>query len=321
MLSGKRIVLTGGAGFIGTTLARLLADDNEVVLYDNLARDALQHTSLAGHEHVTLVAGDVLDRDTLAGAARGANVIVHLAAIAGVDTVLQSPIRTMRVNLLGTANALEVASENLATLERFVEFSTSEVFGRYAYKVEETHDTHVGAVGEARWTYAVSKLAGEYLAHAYGDELDLPVTVIRPFNVYGPNQVGVGAIHHFILRALNGDELVVHGDGSQIRAWCYVDDIVDAVLRVLAMPAAIGEVFNIGNPRSVCTTYDLARRCIAATGVDVPIRFHEVDYRDVEIRIPNIDKARDLLRWEPAVDLDVGLERTVAWYRSRMAVT
>jgi nucleoside-diphosphate-sugar epimerase len=321
MLSGKRIVLTGGAGFIGTTLARLLADDNEVVLYDNLARDALQHTSLAGHEHVTLVTGDVLDRDTLAGAARGANVIVHLAAIAGVDTVLQSPIRTMRVNLLGTANALEVASENLATLERFVEFSTSEVFGRYAYKVEETHDTHVGAVGEARWTYAVSKLAGEYLAHAYGDELDLPVTVIRPFNVYGPNQVGVGAIHHFILRALNGDELVVHGDGSQIRAWCYVDDIVDAVLRVLAMPAAIGEVFNIGNPRSVCTTYDLAQRCIAATGVDVPIRFQEVDYRDVEIRIPNIDKARDLLRWEPAVDLDVGLEQTVAWYRSRMAVT
>src|SRR4051794_21075915 len=320
MIRGKRVVLTGGAGFIGSTLTRLLADDNEIVLYDNLARDALQHTSLAEHPNVTLVTADVLDREALGVAAHGANVIVHLAAIAGVDTVLRSPVRTMRVNLLGTANVLDVAAENLGTLERFVDFSTSEVFGRYAYKVEETHETQVGAVGEARWTYAVSKLAGEYLAHAYRDEMDLPVTVIRPFNVYGPNQVGVGAIHHFIVRALNGDDLIVHGDGSQIRAWCFVDDIVDAVLRALTTPAAAGEVFNIGNPRSVCTTYDLARRCIQATGTEVAVEFRDVAYKDVEIRIPNIDKAREVLDWEPQIDLDLGLERTVAWYRSRVAV-
>ena len=192
------------------------------------------------------------------------------------------------------------------------------MFGRYAYKVEETHETHVGAVGEARWTYAVSKLAGEYLAHAYRDEMDLPVSVVRPFNVYGPNQVGVGAIHEFIIRALRNEDLVVHGDGSQIRAWCFVDDIVDAVLRILETPGAAGEVFNIGNPRSVCTTFDLAQRCLRATGSTASIGFQEVTYKDVEIRIPNIDKAREVLGWEPEVDLDAGLERTVAWYRTQL---
>jgi len=317
MLSGKRIVLTGGAGFIGTTLARLLADDNEVVLYDNLARDALQHTSLAGHEHVTLVTGDVLDRDTLAGAARGANVIVHLAAIAGVDTVLQSPIRTMRVNLLGTANALEVASENLATLERFVEFSTSEVFGRYAYKVEETHDTHVGAVGEARWTYAVSKLAGEHMAHAYHDELHVPTVTLRPFNVYGPGQIGGGAIRAFIEAALAGRDLAIHGDGSQIRAWCYVDDMVRAVLLCLERPEAVGQSFNIGNDRSTVTILDLAQRIKRLTGCAGEIVFQPLHYADVEIRSPNVRQARELLGFEAEVDLDEGLERTIAWYRSR----
>jgi nucleoside-diphosphate-sugar epimerase len=317
MLSGKRIVLTGGAGFIGTTLARLLADDNEVVLYDNLARDALQHTSLAGHEHVTLVAGDVLDRDTLAGAARGANVIVHLAAIAGVDTVLQSPIRTMRVNLLGTANALEVASENLATLERFVEFSTSEVFGRYAYKVEETHDTHVGAVGEARWTYAVAKLATEHLAMTYHRQHGFPAVGIRPFNIYGPRQVGEGAVHHFIVRALKGEPLSVHNDGSQIRAWCYIDDIVDAVERVLVDDRAIGHSFNIGNPRSTVTIYNLAREIVRLSSSGSRIEMVEWNHPDVELRVPHVGKAKELLDWSAKVDLEEGLLRTIYWYRAR----
>lgn len=316
-VSGKRILLTGGAGFIGTTLGGLLADENEIVLFDNLHRDALGGTCLGEHRNVTFVAGDVLDREALRQAADGANIIVHLAAIAGVDAVLRSPVRTMRVNLLGTANAVEVAHELGDRLERFVEFSTSEVFGRHAYKVEETHETSGGSVGEARWSYAVSKLAGEYLSHAYFDEFGLPLTVIRPFNIYGPNQVGVGAIHQFIVRAIRGDDLIVHGDGSQIRAWCYIDDIVDAVLRVLGMPEAVGQAFNIGNPRSVCTTYDLALRVLRCSGSDSKITFQPITYSDVEIRIPDITKAREILQWEPHVDLDEGLERTLDWYREQ----
>ena len=249
MLQGKRIFLTGGAGFIGTTIAGMLADANEVVLYDNLHNDALSQTSLADHPNVTFVQGDILDIDAMRGAAEGATHIVHMAAIAGVATVLKSPVRTMRVNLLGTANVAEVAHGLGDRLERMVDFSTSEVFGRHAYKVEETHETSGGQVGEARWSYAVSKLAGEYFLHAYFEEYGLPVSVVRPFNIYGPNQIGVGAIHHFVRHAIADEEITVHNDGAQIRAWCYMDDIAAAVLEILENDAAIGQSFNIGKDR------------------------------------------------------------------------
>lgn len=281
--------------------------------------DALSSTGLKNHSNVSLVTGDVLDRSALERAASGANIIVHLAAIAGVDTVLRSPVRTMRVNLLGTANAVDVAHALGGSLERFIDFSTSEVFGRHAYKVEETAETSGGSVGEARWSYAVSKLAGEYLSHSYFREHHLPLVVIRPFNIYGPNQVGVGAIHHFVVRALRGEDLIVHGDGAQIRAWCYVDDIVDAVLASMENDTAVGEAFNIGNSRSVCTTYDLALRVCKLVGSNSRIVFKPITYSDVEIRIPDIGKARDLLGWEPRVDLDEGLERTIDWYREQLS--
>ena len=141
--------------------------------------------------------------------------------------------------------------------------------------------------------------------------MGLPTAVIRPFNIYGPNQVGSGAIHHFTVRGLAGDELIIHGDGSQIRAWCYIDDIVAAILEILESPAAIGQAFNIGNPRSVCTTYDLALRIQRLTGGRSPLVFRPLHYSDVEIRIPDITKSRELLPWEPQVDLDEGLERTL----------
>ena len=120
--------------------------------------------------------------------------------------------------------------------------------------------TTQGSVGEARWTYAVSKLAGEHMAHAYHDELGLPTTSVRPFNVFGPGQIGGGAIRAFIEAALAGRDLVIHGDGSQIRAWCYVDDMVEGVLLCLERPEAVGQSFNIGNARSAVTIYDLAQR-------------------------------------------------------------
>jgi nucleoside-diphosphate-sugar epimerase len=316
-LADKRIFITGGAGFIGTTLARLLVEENEIVALDNLHRDALSGTDLTEHPNFTFHQGDVLDADLVRELARGATHIVHCAAIAGVDTVLESPVRTMRVNLIGTYNVLEAAHATESSLERLVDFSTSEVFGTHAYRVEETHVTSGGSVGEARWTYAVSKLAGEYFAHAYYDEFGVPVTTVRPFNVYGPGQVGIGAIHNFTVRALAGEELVIHGDGSQIRAWLYVDDMVDALLRALERDEAVGETFNVGNARSTVTVLDLAQRIKRVSGSDSEIVFRPLHYTDVEIRIPNVDKARRLLGFDAEVDLDEGLARTIAWYRER----
>ena len=316
-LTGKRIVVTGGAGFIGTTLARRLVDENQIVAVDNLHRDTLGGTTLGEHPNFSFVQGDVLDADELAKVLAGATHIVHCAGIAGVDTVLESPVRTMRVNVIGTYNVLEAALRTRDTLERLVDFSTSEVFGQHAFNVHEAHVTTIGSVGEARWTYAVSKLAGEHMAHAYHSELGLPTASVRPFNVYGPGQIGGGAIRAFIEAALAGRDLSIHGDGAQIRAWCYVDDMVDGALLALEDPNAVGESFNIGNARSAVTIHDLAQRVKRLTGCSGEIVFQPLHYTDVELRIPNIDKARELLGFEAKVDLDEGLERTIAWYRER----
>ena len=317
MLSGKKVFISGGAGFIGSSLAERLADQNRVVLYDNLHRNALRRTSLLNHANIDFQEGDVLDGAAVAKAMEGSNCVVHCAAIAGVDTVIESPVRTMRVNLLGTVNVLE-AAHKLPRLERFIDFSTSEVFGTHAYKVEETHLTTQGSVGEARWTYAISKLAGEYLSHSYYHEFGVPAVTVRPFNIYGPNQVGVGAIHHFIRRALTDKDVEIHGDGSQIRAWCYISDIVDALLLILESPVAIGQVFNIGNPRSTVTIFDLAKNIIRIAGSASKLVFRPINYVDVEIRVPSIDKARALLSFNPKVDLEEGLHSTIEWYRSHL---
>jgi UDP-glucose 4-epimerase len=317
-LSGKRILVTGGAGFIGTTLARRLVDENEVIAVDNLHRDALSGTDLAEHPRFRFVEGDVLDLAWLTELVAGCTHVVHAAGIAGVDTVVANPVLTMRVNVIGTYNALEAALTTSDTIERVVEFSTSEVFGQHAFNVQEAHVTTIGSVGEARWTYAVSKLAGEHMAHAYHSELGLPTVSVRPFNIFGPGQIGGGAIRAFIEAALAGRDLEIHGDGSQIRAWCYVDDMVEAVLLSLEHPAAVGESFNVGNARSAVTIYDLATRIKRLTGCPGAIRFVPLDYTDVELRIPNVDKARSLLGFEARVELDEGLERTIAWYRSRL---
>jgi nucleoside-diphosphate-sugar epimerase len=168
-----------------------------------------------------------------------------------------------------------------------------------------------------RWTYAVSKLAGEHMAHAYHEELGLPTVSVRPFNVFGPGQIGGGAIRAFIEAALGGSDLTIHGDGSQIRAWCYVDDMVDAVMRCLERPEAVGQSFNVGNARSAVTIFDLAQRIKRLTGCPGELVFQPIHYVDVELRIPNVEKARALLGWEAQVELDDGLARTIAWYRER----
>jgi nucleoside-diphosphate-sugar epimerase len=157
------------------------------------------------------------------------------------------------------------------------------------------------------------------MAHAYHDELALPTVTVHPFNVYGPGQIGGGAIRAFIEAVLAERDLTIHGDGSQIRAWTYVTDMVAGVLACLEHPAAVGQTFNIGNPRSAVTIYDLAQRIKRLSGASGEIVFQPLHYADVELRIPNVEKARELLGWEPVVELDEGLEKTIAWYRSRLS--
>ena len=316
MIEGKKVFVTGGAGFIGSTLAGMLVKNNRIVVYDNLCRNSLKDKPFKDHPNLKLIEGNVLDFDHLSESMQGADIVVHCAAIAGIDTVIKSPVTTMRVNMVGSANVLESAAA-LSHCDRVVCFSTSEVFGQQAFNANEADKTVMGKVGEARWTYAVSKLAEEHIAIAYFQECGLPATVVRPFNVYGPGQVGEGALRIFIQRAISNQPIEIHGDGTQIRAWCYVDDMIDGILLAMTHPRAVGESFNIGNQQAVVTIYGLANTVVRVLNSQSPIVFTRKDYVDVELRIPAVAKARQLLGFEAKVDLEDGIRRTAEFYRSQ----
>lgn len=317
MIKDKSIFITGGAGFIANTLIAKLVEHNRIVVYDNFHRDSLSTSRYADHPNITIQRGDVLDLDRLVSTMAGADIVVHAAAIAGIDTVLLQPTKTMRVNMVGTANVLEAARLNNVS-DRFVDFSTSEVFGSMAFKPTEDRETVAGSAGEARWTYAVSKLAGEHLAMAYYREFKLPVVSVRPFNVYGPAQTGEGAIQVFIKRALKNEPIEIHGDGSQIRAWCYVDDFVDCLLRCIENPKAVGEAFNIGNARAVMTTYGLAQTVCRVLNSKSSIGFKPALTAEVELRVPSVEKAASLLGFRAEIDLELGIQKTATWFEEQM---
>jgi dTDP-glucose 4,6-dehydratase len=315
MIKNKKILLTGGAGFIGTKLCALLSDNNEILIYDSLNRNSIKTTNLLDKNNINLVQGDILDLNHVKHTVDKfkPNIVIHLAAVAGIDTVIKNPVTTMKVNMIGTYNALEALKDY--KIDRFIDFSTSEVFGSYAYKVDEKHTTNLAPVGEARWTYSVSKLAGEHLAHSYYKEYGLPVVTVRPFNIYGEGQVGEGAIHHFVIKAINNEEIQIHGDGDQIRSWCYIDDFIEGIMLCLDNKEAIGQSFNMGNPRGTITISMLAKLIKRIANSKSEIVYVPKTYVDVELRIPSIEKAKEILGFEPKYDLDEGLEKTIAWYR------
>ncbi|MDR6369258.1 UDP-glucose 4-epimerase [Chryseobacterium bernardetii] len=315
MITNKTIFITGGAGFIANTLIKHYIENNKIVVYDNFHRDTLSSSGLANHQNLTVIKGDVLDLAFLTESMKGADVVVHAAGIAGIDTVIKDPVRTMSVNMIGTANALEAAKIN-GIKDRFVDFSTSEIFGSHAFKSREEDTAVAGSVGEARWVYAVSKLAGEHLAHAYYKQHKLPVVTVRPFNVYGPGQTGEGALQIFIKKALKNEDIYIYGDGTAIRAWCFVDDFVDCLIRCIEDPKAIGESFNLGNQRTVITTLGLAESVCRVLKSNSKIIFKDALSADIEMRIPSVAKSKEILGFEAKVDLEEGILRTAEYFKT-----
>lgn len=318
-MKDARVFITGGGGFVGSRLAMRLVGQNRVAIFDNFSRDALSSSGIIDHLNLQVVAGDVCEGEALAAAVAefSPTHIVHAAAIAGIDTVVERPVNTLSVNLIGTANLL-AATLGQPNLRRVVIFSTSEVFGQYAFANSEEGSTSIGAAGEARWLYAVSKLASEHLAIAYHRQHGIPTVVLRPFNVYGPGQVGESAMAKFILQAIRDLPLEIHGDGTQIRAWCYIDDMTRALLAALEHPRAVGHIFNIGNPRAVTTIYGLASTVVRLLGSRSEIVFAPRPSADVELRVPNANKAREALGFEAKIDLEQGIPRTAEFYRARL---
>jgi nucleoside-diphosphate-sugar epimerase len=312
LLMANKILITGGAGFIGSHLAERLGKDNEVSLLDSFRRDSLK---LAPHlrsmPNISVVRADVGDPKSLEGVCAGFDVVVHMAAIAGVSSYYTEPLLTLKTNILGTVNLLEEVVR--ASVEQFVYFSTSEVYGSEALGVSETHPLTIGSVTDRRWVYSTSKIAGENFSVRFAEQYGFSCSVVRPFNVYGPRQVGEGAISNFCRAAAAKAPLKVYGEGTAVRAWCYVSDMVDAVESIIATKAAAGRVFNIGNPDAVETTSGLAER-IARLSPGTTIERQADQHSEVKERSPVIDTARDILGYTPKIGLDEGLRRTFEWF-------
>ena len=317
MISGKRILMTGGRGFIGSHLVARLHRDNELIVVDNKRRDALRFfPELKEGTHFTCHERDITQQGALDDLLEGVHHVIHLAAVAGVSNYVKHPATTLENNLLGTYQVLTAIKGR--PIERFLNFSTSEVYGPEAVDVHEKQPTVQGPIGEARWSYAVSKTAAEHLCFAYHQEYQLPTVSIRPFNIYGPGQVGEGAVHDISMRALQGKTVYVTGDGQQVRTWCYIDDCIDACELLLTRPEALGKVYNIGNARPVVKMLDLAALIVKLAGADSRIEFVDHIEADVFLRSPNVDRARDELGFSASVPLEDGVGQAIEWYRAHL---
>ena len=317
MIKGKKVFITGGAGFLGGEVIKRLLDNNEIIIYDNLTRDSVKYTNILEHKNVIFVQGDVLDFDYVKKTIEehSPEIIIHMAAVVGIDRVIVNPIRTIEVDFIGTYNVLKSIEFIIPKIEKFLYLSTSEVFGAFAYNVDETHTTNLSPVGEARWTYQISKLAGEHLLNGYYKMHNLPIVIVRPFNVYGAYQTGSTAIGAFIQRALKNEPITIHGSGNQIRSWCYVDDFINGIMACLENDIAVGNIFNIGNPNGTLTINFLAQMVIEQLGSKSIIQYVPQSAADVELRIPSIEKAASLLGYKPKVSLRDGIFRMAEWYR------
>lgn len=314
--SDKHVLITGGAGFIGSHITeRLMATSCDVTLYDNLRRNSISAMKLPKNVH--LASGDVLNYANLKAAVKDADVIFHLAAVAGITTVTKSPITTMKINLIGTYNLFQAIEEVNQDIDRIVLASTSEVYGKYSFLGNEEGFTSQGPVSEPRWCYATSKLAAEHLAHSYFLENKVPVTNLRYFNVYGPRQTGESAMHNFIEKAHQQETLTIYGDGLQVRSWCYVQDAVEGTLLAASEKNAVGKVFNIGNPKTAITVASLAELIVRLAGSKSKIHYVPKDFPDVELRIPDITHAKKVLGYFPKTDLEEGIKRTIKWFKEK----
>lgn len=320
-------LLTGGAGFIGSHLAEtLLQRGQRVLLLDNLSTGSVRNVKhLRGHPRFEMVSEAVEARGVLAELVDEADVVYHLAATVGVFNIIDSPVATIVNNVGGTEAVLQAAAKKR---KKVIVFSTSEVYGKStAIPFREDGDLVFGATSKSRWSYAATKVVDEFLAMAYGNEYKVPVVVVRLFNTIGPRQVGRYGmvVPRFLTQALQGKNLTVYGTGQQSRCFTYVSDVVEWLMRLADSDRAVGEVFNLGNPKEV-TIAELAQRVLTVTestaGIDyIPYeQAYEKGFEDMQRRVPDIRKIIALTGYEPQVDLDEALRRTRDWLRQELAI-
>jgi UDP-glucose 4-epimerase len=317
-----RVLLTGGAGFIGSHLAEVLLDQGHAVsIVDDLSTGAMDNIAhLKGRPGFDYVIDSVTNDSLTAELVDRSDVVFHLAAAVGVKLIVEAPVRTIETNVHGTEIVLKHASKKGKLV---VVFSTSEVYGKSTdVPFREDADLVMGPTHKHRWAYACSKAIDEFLALAYHRERALPVIVVRLFNTVGPRQTGRYGmvIPTFVQQALSGLPITVYGDGTQTRSFTFVGDVVQALTRLMETPGAIGQVFNIGNTEEI-SIRALAERIRAMTGsrsdiVLIPYdQAYEEGFEDMPRRVPSLEKIHALTGYAPTVQLDGILERVVAHSR------
>ncbi len=319
-----KALITGGAGFIGSHLAEELLRRGEVVsVIDDLSTGRLENVEhLMSSPRFSIAVESILNEMVMDRLVSECDIIYHLAAAVGVELIVSKPVEVIQTNILGTETVLRLANRYL---KKVVITSTSEIYGK-SDKVpfKESDDRVLGPTTKNRWSYSSSKAIDEFLALAYHKEKKLEVIIVRLFNTVGPRQTGRYGmvIPRLVVQALRGEPLTVYNDGSQVRCFAYVSDVVNAILGLVNHPNAVGQIFNVGNDEAI-SIKDLAIKIKQKTKSDSEIRFipydeaYEEGFEDMLIRIPDLSKIKALIGYQPSVNLDGILDRVIDYFMTQ----
>lgn len=306
-----KILITGGAGFVGSHLAdKLIGEGHEITVIDDLSTGRYSNVEhLEGNKNFRLIIDTVLNHRLMEELVRETDRVFHMASAVGVRLIMERPVQTIETIFRGTDVVLQFCSRYR---KRVLIPSTSEVYGKgYSVPFRESDDLLTGSTDKHRWAYACAKTLDEFLALAHWKETRLPVVVVRLFNTVGPRQTGQYGmvVPNFVKAAIKGEPLFVHGDGSQARCFGHVLDVVEALAKVIETPACFGEVINLGNDEEV-TIKELAEKAVSMTGSSSEIRFvpyQEVygdGFEDMRRRVPSLEKAKKLIDYQPTRSLE-----------------
>lgn len=317
-----KALITGGAGFIGSHLADLLlARGDQVIALDNLSTGRHQNIEhLLGRPDFEFVLGSILNADLVDDVVGRCDTVFHLAAAVGVDLIVKHPLESLATNIRGSETVFEKAHKHG---KRILVTSTSEIYGKNTSdRLHEDDDRILGSPLKSRWSYSEAKAIEEILAYTYWKEKGLETVIVRLFNTVGPRQTGSYGmvIPRFVSQAVKGEPITVYGDGSQTRCFCFVGDVVQALVGLTEHPEAYGKVFNVGGTTEISMS-DLALRIIELSDSHSKLRYvsyedaYEEGFEDMQRRVPDTGRAHQLIGFQPTVDLDEIIRLVVAEQR------